>query len=164
MAKLVNIDTPNPALPKDVQDAIAMQNARETKQILAKQGVNELISKDTTDSKAFTAASWVDWEIFTLAFATSGGYVEITFRTNFSKDANNNGYMKLLVDDKEMDNLRVASTALTIVPGLLLYRGNLESGKHVIKIQALCTGGTFTAGAYDRDGFTTRLRVTETIF
>lgn len=158
MAKTVNIDTPNPELPADVQAQVAVQNARETKQILMKQGTGHLVNITLTSTLAAANGAYVSWASLTSAISTSGGFVRITFKTTVTKTAFNNGYVRIYLDSVERDVIQVASTADWIGPVELYFEGTLVAGKHVVEIQTKTDGGSFTLGTQK-----TTLSVTETI-
>lgn len=165
MAKTVNIDTPNPELPDDIQAQVAAQNARETKQILMKQGINLVFQKETTTPfQLASSAITTKLEAWEAALATSGGFIEFEFVTTVSYDATNNVQIRITVDGNTTTSYsrtqKTSGNVSDISTIRVKWKGYLVAGNHLFQVFFNSGGGnaTFSAGSN-----TTEMTVTETI-
>lgn len=167
MAKLVNIDTPNTDLPQDVQDQIAVQNVRETKQILARQGVTKIVDwySDNTATTITSTTALVSYH--QEAFATNGQYTEIKFRAQCWVSGGDVGILAMYLDGAQVDALVCGSTGtVTTNVGMqtLEYSAVLSAGKHQVNILAAVTAGSMVINYQLSIAKKASLSVTEFIF
>lgn len=163
MAKTVNIDAPNPALPEDIQAQIAMQNARETKQILMKQGVTLLVYQQDSTIRSTASTAYVQQESLRQAFATNGGFVDIDFKT-VAYVSVLALFAQLVIDGQQVDETLFDAGIGASGCIYLKYRGALNAGNHVLNIAIKVNGGTGYMGrSISGTAVPTTLWVTETI-
>ncbi len=141
MAKSVNIDTPSPSLDKDLQDQIAMQNARETKQILMKQGANILVFSQDEIVRSTASTSYVLQDNLRQAFYSNGGLLEIDFKTVAFVNLLAM-FVQLKIDGQEVDETVFESAVGATGSIYLKYRANLNAGNHIMDVGIRVNGGT----------------------
>lgn len=157
MPKAVAIDTYSKDLPEEVQEKILRDNAKETKIILQKQGANQLLSVEDSQSFSTTTSTFRSYIAFEKAFATSGGYVSINFKTTMRvTNSSVYGCVRLNVDGEILDAAQagqdsIAGNPQIYFPVRLFYGGILKPGKHILKIE--CAASSATVSFNDNLGF-----------
>ena len=127
----------NPALPEDQKDKVIQDSLKAVKRAMDQTGAGLLVGEVKAVLTTLTSATSTIVPTYSKAFVTSGGLVEIDFKTMVAVSAAT-AIVLMQVDDQVVDMLGLTTTDAFIWLG---YKSNLAAGEHKVSIWGSKAGG-----------------------
>lgn len=146
--KEINLETFKPFMGEEAKEKAVEENFKSLRTFLGRTGASTLVN--IAQRKLSTLSNTTEQTLsgFSAAFQTTGGLVDIAFRTNFGNNqALRQNLFALYLDDKVVDSVTLGGTAIgVLVPVSLWHSEVLGSGIHKVKVTSLVSAGTYDVG------------------
>ncbi len=140
----VQVDTPNPAMEKDLLGEVQVNNTKALANAVNKTGVQQSLLIESNMSTNLTNTAFAVPLNMQGIVTSSGGFIEITFHTSAVVPATRDAQFQLLVDGEVKDFVVSGGGADKVDLIILSWKGVLGNGRHLVKAQCLINAGTLT--------------------
>lgn len=143
---MIQLDTPNPAIPPEQLDQMQVNNTLKLQKTLNNQGINQSLLIKSSVQTNLTTTTFATPLGMSGIVTSSGGFFIITFKGTIIVPGGQNSTFQLLIDGAIQDSVAVGMGAgANAQNGVFLqFMGPLGVGRHSVNVQAKVDGGTFT--------------------